>query len=256
MVAAIEEITVNQGIDPRRAVLVAGGGAAGFNSAAIARRLGCPAALLPEIGAALSAGGALLSDLVFTDGLIRYVRSDAPDLAAVATALETLTASAEAFLAGPAAGPGEGRIDYWVEARYPQQTWEIEVPLPGPRLAGEADLALLVEAFHAAHQTLYAVSDPASPVELIAWRVRAARRLDHGAGARLAAEPAAAGRDTRRIHLPDAGWREVPLRRFDALPLGEPLAGPAIVESSFTTILVPPGSRATRLASGTLKLEG
>jgi N-methylhydantoinase A len=256
MVAAIEEITVNQGIDPRRAVLVAGGGAAGFNSAAIARRLGSPAALLPEIGAALSAGGALLSDLVFTDGLVRYVRSDAPDLAAVATALETLTASAEAFLAGPAAGPGEGRIDYWVEARYPQQTWEIEVPLPGPRLAGEAGLALLVEAFHAAHQTLYAVSDPASPVELIAWRVRAARRLDHGAGARLAAEPAAAGRDARRIHLPDAGWREVPLRRFAALPLGAPLAGPAIVESGFTTILVPPGSRATRLASGTLRLEG
>jgi N-methylhydantoinase A len=256
MVAAIEEITVNQGIDPQRAVLVAGGGAAGFNSAAIARRLGCPAALLPEIGAALSAGGALLSDLVFTDGLIRYVRSDAPDLAAVAAAIDSLKAAAEAFLAGPAAGPGEGRIDYWVEARYPQQTWEIDVPLPGPRLAGEADLAALVEAFHAAHQALYAVSDPASPVELIAWRVRASRRLGHGAGARLAPEQAAAGHDTRRIHLPDEGWRAVPLRRFDALPLEVPLAGPAIVESSFTTILVPPGSRATRLPSGTLKLEG
>ena len=43
MVAAIEEITVNQGIDPRGAVLVGGGGAAGFNAVAIARRLGCRA---------------------------------------------------------------------------------------------------------------------------------------------------------------------------------------------------------------------
>jgi N-methylhydantoinase A len=39
MVQAIAEITVNQGIDPRQAVLVGGGGAAGFNSVFIARRL-------------------------------------------------------------------------------------------------------------------------------------------------------------------------------------------------------------------------
>src|SRR5262249_14743804 len=150
---------------------------------------------------------------------------------------------------------GEARIDYWVEARYPQQTWEIEVPLPGPRLSGAADLARLVEAFHAAHQALYAVSDPASPVELIAWRLRAARRPDHADGARLPLDPAGTGGE-RRIHLPEAGWRAVPLRRFSALPLEAPLAGPAIVESSFTTILVPPGALATRLPSGTLRLEG
>ena len=41
MVGAIEEITINQGIDPRAAVLVGGGGAAGLNAVAIARRLGC-----------------------------------------------------------------------------------------------------------------------------------------------------------------------------------------------------------------------
>ena len=35
----------------------------------------------------------------------------------MAAALATLKAAAEAFLAGPAAGPGEGRIDYWVEAQ-------------------------------------------------------------------------------------------------------------------------------------------
>ena len=43
MVGAIEEITVNQGIDPAAAVLVGGGGAAGFNAVAIA-----PAARLPR----------------------------------------------------------------------------------------------------------------------------------------------------------------------------------------------------------------
>ena len=41
MVSAIEEITIHQGIDPAEAVLVGGGGAAGLNTVAIARLLGC-----------------------------------------------------------------------------------------------------------------------------------------------------------------------------------------------------------------------
>ena len=63
MVQAISEITVNQGIDPSDSVLIGGGGAAGLNSTLIARRLGCPKLLIPETGAALSAYGAVMSDL-------------------------------------------------------------------------------------------------------------------------------------------------------------------------------------------------
>ncbi|MFB3102145.1 MAG: hydantoinase/oxoprolinase family protein, partial [Alphaproteobacteria bacterium] len=63
MVQAIMDITVNQGIDPRGAMLIGGGGAAGLNSIAIARRLGCPRVIIPEVGAALSAAGAMMSDL-------------------------------------------------------------------------------------------------------------------------------------------------------------------------------------------------
>ena len=62
MVRAIEDITRRpQGIDPRDAVLVAGGGAAGFNAVAIARRLGCKRVVFPDLGAALSAVGGAAS---------------------------------------------------------------------------------------------------------------------------------------------------------------------------------------------------
>jgi N-methylhydantoinase A len=246
MVAAIEEITVNQGIDPRAAVLVAGGGAAGFNSVAIARRLRCRAVLFPAQGAALSASGALLSDLVFTDGRVRYARSDAPDPASAAAVLGELAASAAAFHAG--APEGETHTDFWVEARYPQQTWEIEVPVR----PASFDLADVAADFHAAHQALYAVSDPASPVEIIAWRVRAGRRLAGSGPGRLAATAEAPAATTRRAWLAGSGWTDLPLHRFAALPEGAAIAGPAIVESPFTTILLPPGSRGRRLPSGTL----
>ena len=58
MVAAIKEITVNEGVDPRESVLVAGGGAAGLNIVAIARELGCRRVLVPRTAGALSAFGA------------------------------------------------------------------------------------------------------------------------------------------------------------------------------------------------------
>ena len=64
MVHAIMAITVNQGIDPTGAVVIGGGGAAGLNRVAIGRRLGVARVVIPEVGAALSAAGALLSDLV------------------------------------------------------------------------------------------------------------------------------------------------------------------------------------------------
>ncbi len=63
MVHAVGEVTVAQGIDPRAATLVSGGGAAGFNIASIAARLGCPRLLIPLSSAGLSATGGLISEV-------------------------------------------------------------------------------------------------------------------------------------------------------------------------------------------------
>ena len=58
MLKAIEEITVNEGVNPRECILVAGGGAAGLNILPIAEALGCRQVLLPKTAAVLSACGA------------------------------------------------------------------------------------------------------------------------------------------------------------------------------------------------------
>ena len=63
MVDAIEQITLVQGVDPTAAVMVAGGGGGGLYSSAIGRRLGSPLVVIPEVAAALSATGTILSDL-------------------------------------------------------------------------------------------------------------------------------------------------------------------------------------------------
>ena len=103
MVRAIEEITLHQGIDPRTAVLVGGGGAAGLNSVAIARRLGCPQVIVPEVGPALSAAGALLSDLT-ADFAATLVTTTADfDVAAVERTVADLRSRCEEFAAAAGA---------------------------------------------------------------------------------------------------------------------------------------------------------
>ena len=64
MVGAVREITINQGIDPRESIVVAGGGAGGLTMSKIAEELGCDKVLVPQTAAALSATGGLLGDVV------------------------------------------------------------------------------------------------------------------------------------------------------------------------------------------------
>src|SRR6185295_12533445 len=235
MVSAIEEITVNQGIDPRGAVLVGGGGAAGFNAVAIARRLGCAQLLVPAVGAALSAVGALISDLSTDRARVLFTRSDAPDLAAINAVLAELAREAEAFARGPGAGAVDYKIEFVVEARYPQQTWEIEVPLRQPRFDSAEHVRQLADDFHALHRELYAVDDPTSPIELVTWRVRVHCRLQATNGLKLAGVGAAQPALTERaIYLRGHGRVSAALRRLDRMAMDEQIEGPAVVESDYT----------------------
>ena len=253
MVSAIEEITVNQGIDPRGAVLVGGGGAAGFNAVAIARRLGCAQLLVPAVGAALSAVGALISDLSTDRARVLFMRSDSFDIPAVNAGLSELACEAEAFALGPGAGAVESKIEFVVEARYPQQTWEIEVPLRQPRFDDPRQVRQLVEDFHALHRELYAVDDPTSSVELVTWRVRVHCRLQMTNGLTLAGAATAKPAATQRaIYLRGLGRVSAAVRRLDHLPAGETIEGPAIVESDFTTVVIDGDAAARRLESGSL----
>ena len=100
MVSAIEEITIHQGVDPRGTVLIGGGGAAGLNSVAIARRLGCTSVVIPETGAGLSAAGALISDLRADYRAMFYTSSNAFDMNSANKVLGELTDRCKAFIKG------------------------------------------------------------------------------------------------------------------------------------------------------------
>ena len=255
MVQAITEITVNQGIDPRDAVLVAGGGAAGLNAGAIGRRLGCARVVVPEVGAGLSAAGALMSELTAEYRRTFYAHIERFDFTGVNGVLAELEAACRTFIDGPGAGAVASEITYFAEARYPDQVWEIEVPLHAARFEDASGLAALEEDFHNLHQDLFAVADTSSKVEAVSWFAQVSCRLRTSELGRLAQSCAAETlARARPIYFPETGFAEARVLRFEGMIPGQEIEGPAIVESSFTTVVLEPGARCVRRPSRSLLL--
>jgi N-methylhydantoinase A len=253
MIKAIGEITVNEGLNPRESVIVAGGGAAGFNIMPIARELGCDTVILPRTASALSACGMQASDIVFEATRSRFTDTANFDAAAVNAALAAIEEELAAFRRGLKGADGARvRTELLVEARYRAQVWELDTRLPFARIGSEADVAALAEAFHQAHERVYAVRDEGSAVEFVNWKGRIAITLFDAPAAPDAAVTAhTPAPDARRsCYFTETGRVEAAIFRGPALAAGAAIAGPAIIEEPTTTIVVTPGLSATLSAAG------
>ncbi len=255
MVQAILDITVKQGIDPRKAVLIGGGGAAGLNSVRIARRLGCRTLIIPETGPALSAAGALMSELKAEYHAAFVAHTDSFDHTAVNATLAGLAEKAQRFADGPGAGALETRITFKADARYATEVWEIEVPLRGGAIADADQMAAFVEDFHHTHEMLFSFRDEGSFIEIVGWTAEVTCRLSEAKELRLAVPRSLDARRSRPAWFAGVGWSEVPVHRFETLDPGRRLAGPAIVENDYTTVIVDPGATAERRPSGSLVID-
>jgi N-methylhydantoinase A len=251
MVQAIEEITVNQGVDPRSAVLVGGGGAAGLNAVAIARRLGSRRVVIPQAGAVLSARGALMSDLTSEYAAAVFTGSDGFDHERADAALEQLRGRCESF-AERNGSAEEAEIEFIAEARYRHQVWQLDVRLREGRLGTAEHVANLVEDFHAIHEQVYAVRDERAVVEIVNLRARVTCPLLGGGKDTLAREHGHSSSGMRGVYFSGIGKVNAAILRLEAMAPGAQFAGPAIIESSFTTIVLNPGASAERTASGSL----
>ena len=252
MVSAIEEITIHQGFDPRQAVLVGGGGAAGFNIVAIARRLGCREVIVPPLAPALSAAGALISDLSRSFEIPFRSADEAFDFDRVNAVLSELENRARTFIDGPGCDAVRSSIEFSAEARYPHQVWELEVPIRNSRLATPEDLRRLCEDFHAVHREVFAIADEDSSIEFESWHARA--RCQLVAPRAQAAESLDEEPGSRHMYLPDVGTLQADVWRLETMPVGRELRGPAIIEAPAMTIVIDVGATFHRRSSGTLAI--
>lgn len=247
MYAAVAEITVNEGLDPRDSLLVAGGGAAGLTIGRIAQEFGCRHVLVPRTAGALSAMGGQFSDVVAEFSETHLTDTASFDFAGVEAVLEQLDRRAEEFAARlHARGIEATRTEYAVEARYAYQVWDLELALPLSRFRDEADVRKLADAFDALHERVYTVSQPGHTIELLTWKARLIGDLEATERLLSSAPPAPRRAEPRRrrAYFPETGWTEVPVHDGAALAPGDAVAGPALVTEPSSTLVVYPGMQA------------
>ncbi len=252
MAEGIRLVSVRRGVDPRRFALLAFGGAAGLHVSDLARQLGLQRVIVPRLAAVLSAWGMLTSDLRYEIARTHIGDASRLDAAALRALYAELEAEGRARLA-EAAFEGQVRVQRSADMRYGEQIFEVSVDLgqidwQSPRL-----LQQLADAFHRRHEQLYTYALADQEAVLVNARVAVAGLLPSPPREPdLQRRPPAPPRVRRRVYL--EGWQAVPVFELEALAPGQAVAGPAIVESATTTVVLRPGDRARVSPIGWLEI--
>jgi N-methylhydantoinase A len=251
MAEGVRLVSVRRGVDPRRFALFAFGGAAGLHATDIARQLGLQRVIVPRIAAVLSAWGMLATDLRFEISRTHIGDARALDGAAVKHLFEEM--ETEGLRRLRASFAGSVRTARAVDMRYGEQVFEITVPLDEVDWSVADPLPQIVELFHRRHEALYTYAMPDQESVLVNARVAVSGILeDLPQEPDLPPAPPAPPGGERRIYLED--WVTAPVYRFDTLAPAQRVAGPAIIESATTTVLLRPGDAARVTAQGWLDI--
>lgn len=248
-------MTIRRGVDPRNFALLGFGGAAGIHATAIARELGVPRVIVPEMASVLSAWGMLASDLRFELG--RSALADTATLsdADLAARIEALTAEAVANCGFAGMEGRPLRHELSAEMRYGDQIFEIDVPLLGLDLAAPGLVKTVEARFHARHEELFTYASPDHPVEIVNLRVAVVAEAASKASLREAEAGApAAPRGQRPVAINGA---QIPVDLFamtDLVP-GQRIIGPALIEAENTTVLLSSGDAALVTSLGWLDIS-
>ncbi len=245
MAAAVREVSVKQGQDPRDFPLVVAGGAGPNHACMIALELEIPVMIIPRESSIFCAAGMLMSDLKHN-----FVRT-------YPTLLQDVDGGRLTSLFDEMKGEGlsllqlekitEERVEcvYSVDMRYVKQYHEVNVEVTREEME-RGDFESMARKFHPQHNKLYGYSleEQGTPIELINMRLVCIGKtekpefmVDDYAGE----DPSPAFKKKRRVFLPQQG-KFTNVDVFDGFKLryGNRIEGPAVIEQVNTTTFVTP----------------
>ena len=240
MARALRRVSVERGVDPRDATLIAFGGGGPLHACGLADRLGMSRIVIPPHAGVLSAVGLAIAP-VRRERVVSLVAPASElgverlrvTLQAAAAAVHDATEDASHDATAEAARDAdtEAHTRFWVRARYVGQGYELDVPVE-PGDSGD-DIATR---FCARHETRTGfVLDRA--VECISVRATVG-------GAPWPWRPARAERAS------DGSQPEPPQHHDDGLAMTRTVQGPMVVTLTDATLFVAPGWSATALPIG------
>jgi N-methylhydantoinase A len=242
MVNAIKLISVNRGHDPRDFALLAFGGGGGMHACALAKELSIKKVVIPKQSSVFSAWGMLLSDLRRD-----YLQTQIVDLSDSGAAeqldreLRQLEEKALQEYSAEDIDPSRVHFLRYARCRYQNQEHSVEIVLPDGEITGE-QIEATRDRFRTDYEREYTYRLDA-PVELVAYHLVAFAEVDKLKPEKLPTtgrklDDAIKGH--REVDYAEAGIHEATIYDGDALEPGMSFVGPAIVEESGATTVVPP----------------
>ena len=253
MADAIRLMTVDRGIDHRDFALIAFGGAGPLHAVDVAAHLGMQHVIVPPNPGLLSALGTLLTELRVDRARTVMHRSDQLDIDLLNQQLRELSEESVAELKRDGLD-GEARITGYLNMRYLGQNFGEIVALDALPL-DQAVFARSLTRLHRQHEALYGYSFEDKVVEIT--EVRMIGLGEEGAEITLSGvtdgtlEP----NSFRTIHFAELGEVNTPVHRRDQLTVGTRLDGPALVEETDSTTLIPTDGVLEVQADGSLVVD-
>lgn len=252
MAAAARVHVAEHGHDARDFALLVTGGGGPLHGCELARRLGIKQVICPPGAGVASALGLLLAPARVDRVATLAARVQDIPVAKLEEAFQSLEREAEEVIAATIGTGTPREISRSADMRFSGQGYELEVTLPGGPYGNDAH-AMLKDAFLAAYARIFARHPPVQAVEIINIRVSV---QGHAAGSHLEPEMGSAvtrqGTEQRRRLRFAALETTTPILQRHTLPAGTVIAGPAVIEESMSTLIVPPDAEAVVEAAGNI----
>jgi N-methylhydantoinase A len=248
MADIIRKMTVEKGFDPRDFVLFAFGGAGPAHAGVFAKELGVQKVVIPqkEIASTWCAFGAASADILHVYEQVD-IQTSPFDAARVNEVLAGLESKAGAQMDRDGIGKTRRRFSFSLDMRHRGQINEVEVMLPENRVKG-AFFEPLRRRFTERYEQLYGrgSSYADARLEIVTLRLRATAatpRPKLSAARKLSSKIDAKARHGKRSVYWAEPRKTVATSIYDGAFLvpGNAIKGPAVVETTDTTVVVHPG---------------
>jgi N-methylhydantoinase A len=251
MTQAVRRSTAEKGIDPVGMVMLAYGGNGPVFAAVQAQELGIDRVLVPKASPAFSALGTLVANPSIDEERSFIAPANSPDIAKLRALWKELDERAANYFENANFSRDRMIAKYQMKMRYPGQNWSLTFDVKTNQ--GSQDLSFVdnslgakaIEAFNKRHMEEYGHVREGETPEIIGVRLATYVETPIPTVAKGFTAPTVAAKvaKTRRANLGE-GYMETHIFRGAELRAGHEIVGPAIIEETFTTIVVYPGWKA------------
>ncbi len=258
MADLLRTMTVEKGYDPRDFVIHAYGGAGPVHCAAYGAELGVKNIVVPAAATVHSAYGAIASDLQYTEELSDPMSTPAGaespadhlDLEQIEAHFAILAGRAQERLNRDGITGYEASIRRSVDIRYRRQTHELQVEVPNKPVTRDL-MRKVLQNFEESYEGNYGQGSAyrEAGIEIVNFRIEMSVSMPRPALRKrnlTADDQKPVAKSTRTVYFFDGskGIDTAVMDGEDLLP-GHRISGPAILEYTGTSIIVPPNASVT-----------